>query len=232
MPESLSGMSLAFQAVFKTFNLHGKVIPVLSDLDLTIEAGSRVAIVGPSGSGKSTILALLGMLDRPTAGRILHNGRDLRAEREDVIDEFRNRHIGFVFQFHHLLPEFTALENVMMPAIIGGQSMDEARGGAHDLLSAVGLTMRVQHRPGELSGGEQQRVALARALILGPRLVLADEPTGNLDPKTGRAIHDLMFQVNADRGTTLVVATHDEGLAARMPVRIDLADLLDPGEAL
>ena len=232
MPESLSGMSLAFQAVFKAFNLHGKVIPVLSDLDLTIEAGSRVAIVGPSGSGKSTILALLGMLDRPTAGRILHNGRDLRAEREDVIDEFRNRHIGFVFQFHHLLPEFTALENVMMPAIIGGQSMDEARGGAHDLLSAVGLTMRVQHRPGELSGGEQQRVALARALILGPRLVLADEPTGNLDPKTGRAIHDLMFQVNADRGTTLVVATHDEGLAARMPVRIDLADVLHLGEAL
>lgn len=232
MPESPGGMRLSFESVSRSFNLHGKVIPVLSALDLTIDAGSRVAIVGPSGSGKSTILALLGILDRPNAGRILHNGRDLRAEREDVIDEFRNRHIGFVFQFHHLLPEFTALENVMMPAIIGGQSMDEARGGAHDLLAAVGLTMRVQHRPGELSGGEQQRVALARALILEPKLVLADEPTGNLDPKTGRAIHDLMFQVNEDRGTTLVVATHDESLAGRMPVRIDLADLSRPSEAL
>jgi len=228
MPKSLSGMKLDFQSVFKSFDLHGRVIQVLSDVDLTIEAGSGVAIVGPSGSGKSTLLALLGMLDRPSAGRILHNGRDLRAEREDVIDEFRNRHIGFVFQFHHLLPEFTALENVMMPAIIGGQSMDEAREGAHNLLAAVGLSMRVQHRPGELSGGEQQRVALARALILGPKLVLADEPTGNLDPKTGRAIHDLMFQVNAEFGTTLVVATHDEGLAARMPVRVDLDELLAP----
>jgi lipoprotein-releasing system ATP-binding protein len=230
MPEDTSGMRLAFESVSKSYNLHGRGIPVLQNLSLEIEAGSRVAIVGPSGSGKSTILALLGMLDRPNSGRILHNGADLRAEREDVIDEFRNRHIGFVFQFHHLLPEFTALENVMMPAIIGGQSMDEARDGAHDLLTAVGLAQRVQHRPGELSGGEQQRVALARALILGPKLVLADEPTGNLDPETGKAIHDLMFQVNADRGTTLIVATHDAALAARMPRRIDLTELLAPSE--
>jgi len=230
MPEYTSGMRLVFESVSKSYTLQGKVIPVLRDLDLEIEAGSRVAIVGPSGSGKSTILALLGILDRPNSGRILHNGGDLRAQREDVIDEFRNRHIGFVFQFHHLLPEFTALENVMMPAIISGQSMGEARDGAQDLLEAVGLSERVQHRPGELSGGEQQRVALARALILGPKLVLADEPTGNLDPETGKAIHDLMFQVNEERGTTLVVATHNAELAARMPRRIDLADLLVDGD--
>ena len=161
------------------------------------------------------------MVDCSTTGRT-----DLRAEREDVIDEFRNRHIGFVFQFHHLLPEFTALENVMMPGIIGGQSMGEARAGAQNLLATVGLAQRVQHRPGELSGGEQQRVALARALILGPKLVLADEPTGNLDPETGKAIHDLMLKVNAELGTTLVVATHNRELASRMPRRIDLAELL------
>jgi lipoprotein-releasing system ATP-binding protein len=228
MPETNEGMRLVLESVSKSYTIHDRVIPVLCDLDLEIEAGSRVAIVGPSGSGKSTILSLLGMLDRPTSGRILHNGGDLRTQREDVIDEFRNRHIGFVFQFHHLLPEFTALENVMMPAIIGGQSMGDAREGAQHLLAAVGLAERVQHRPGELSGGEQQRVALARALILGPKLVLADEPTGNLDPETGKAIHDLMLKVNAERGTTLVVATHNVELAAHMPRRIDLAQILAP----
>jgi lipoprotein-releasing system ATP-binding protein len=226
MPEETTGMHLVLDSVSKTYDLHGKAIEVLRGVNLEIEAGSRVAIVGPSGSGKSTILSLLGMLDRPTSGRVLHNHADLRTQREDVIDEFRNRHIGFVFQFHHLLPEFTALENVMMPAIIGGQSMDEARAGAENLLEAVGLAARVLHRPGELSGGEQQRVALARALILGPKLVLADEPTGNLDPETGKAIHDLMLMVNSEFGTTLVVATHNRELAARMPRRIDLAELL------
>jgi len=226
MPEPMSGMRLVLDSVSKSYDLHGKEISVLRSVDLEIEAGSRVAIIGPSGSGKSTILSLLGMLDRPSDGRLLHNGQDLRTHREDVIDEFRNRHIGFVFQFHHLLPEFTALENVMMPGIIGGQSMGEARAGAQNLLATVGLAQRVQHRPGELSGGEQQRVALARALILGPKLVLADEPTGNLDPETGKAIHDLMLKVNAELGTTLVVATHNRELASRMPRRIDLAELL------
>ena len=229
MPDRTPGMHLILDSVSKTYDLHGKAIKVLQDVSLDIEPGSRVAIVGPSGSGKSTILSLLGMLDRPTSGRVLHNGADLRTQREDVIDEFRNRHIGFVFQFHHLLPEFTALENVMMPAIIGGQSMDEARAGAHNLLEAVGLAARALHRPGELSGGEQQRVALARALILSPKLVLADEPTGNLDPETGKAIHDLMLMVNAEFDTTLVVATHNRELADLMPRRIDLAELLVGG---
>ena len=230
MPKSDGGMQLVLEGVSRHYELRGRPVSVLDSVDLRIEAGSRVAVVGPSGSGKSTLLSLLGVLDRPCSGRLLHDGRDLRLEREDVIDEFRNRHIGFVFQFHHLLPEFTALENVMMPAIIGGQSMVASREAAQDLLAAVGLSERVQHRPGALSGGEQQRVALARALILRPKLVLADEPTGNLDPETGKAIHDLMLQVNEERGTTLVVATHNRDLAGRMPVQIDLRELLTPQE--
>jgi len=230
MPEDRKGMEVRLEDVARSYSMRGKAVPVLEKVNLLIEANSRVAVVGPSGSGKSTLLSLLGMLDRPCAGRLLHNGRDLRLEREDVIDEFRNRHIGFVFQFHHLLPEFTALENVMMPAIIGGQSMTEAREAARDVLDAVGLEDRVLHRPGALSGGEQQRVALARALILRPKLVLADEPTGNLDPETGKAIHDLMLQVNEERGTTLVVATHNRVLAARMPRQVDLRVLLGLGE--
>ena len=230
MPKEQGGMELVLEGVTRHYELRGRPVSVLESVDLRIEAGSRVAVVGPSGSGKSTLLSLLGILDRPCGGRLFHDGRDLRLEREDVIDEFRNRHIGFVFQFHHLLPEFTALENVMMPAIIGGQSMVSSREAAQDLLAAVGLEERVQHRPGALSGGEQQRVALARALILRPKLVLADEPTGNLDPETGKAIHDLMLQVNEERGTTLVVATHNRDLAGRMPVQIDLRELLTPRE--
>jgi lipoprotein-releasing system ATP-binding protein len=221
MPER-PGLGLQLQSVTRTYQLGASRIPVLDQVDLAIEPGDVVALVGPSGSGKSTLLALLGLLDRPTSGRILFDGVDLRAQDEDAMEEFRNLHIGFVFQFHHLLPEFTGLENVMLPAIIAGLSMTRARARAEDLLARVGLLDRAAHAPGELSGGEQQRVALARALVLGPRLVLADEPTGNLDPRTGEDVWGLLLDLNADLGTTLVVATHNLDLAARMPRRLVL----------
>ena len=223
------GLKLDLVAVTKVYELAKRRIEVLDAVDSTVFAGDVVAVVGPSGSGKSTLLALLGLLDQPTAGRVLYDGADLRTAREDVIEEFRNRHVGFVFQFHHLLPEFTALENVMMPAIIAGHSMSEARERARDLLERVGLEERMDHAPGEISGGEQQRVALARALVMRPRLVLADEPTGNLDPETGDAIHDLLLELNRELGTTLIVATHNLALARRLPrcLRIEGGSLSD-----
>jgi lipoprotein-releasing system ATP-binding protein len=216
MPER-RGLDLELVSVTKRYELDSRRILVLDRVDLHITAGEIVSVVGPSGSGKSTLLAVLGLLDHPTAGRVLYDGADLLVGGEDVIEEFRNRHIGFVFQFHHLLPEFTALENVMMPAIIAGLTMRESRERARELLERVGLSERMNHAPGEISGGEQQRVALARALVMRPRLVLADEPTGNLDPDTGEAIHDLLLELNDELGTTLIVATHNLELARRMP---------------
>ncbi len=218
------GLKLDLVAVTKIYELAQRRIVVLDAVDATVHGGDVVAVVGPSGSGKSTLLSLLGLLDQPTAGLVLYDGVDLRAAPEDVIEEFRNRHVGFVFQFHHLLPEFTALENVMMPAIIAGHSMSEARKRARDLLERVGLGERMDHAPGEISGGEQQRVALARALVMRPRLVLADEPTGNLDPETGDAIHDLLLELNRELGTTLIVATHNLALARRLPRCFRIAD--------
>jgi lipoprotein-releasing system ATP-binding protein len=223
MPEQ-TGLKLELVAVTKVYELAQRRIVVLDTVDATIEGGEIVAVVGPSGSGKSTLLSVLGLLDQPTAGHVLYDGVDLRSAREDVIEEFRNRHVGFVFQFHHLLPEFTALENVMMPAIIAGLSMKESRRRAAALLERVGLTERMDHAPGEISGGEQQRVALARALVMRPRLVLADEPTGNLDPETGEAIHDLLLELNRELGTTLIVATHNMDLARRLPRCLRIAD--------
>jgi len=216
MPES-RGIALQLEGVSKIYEMAHRRIVVLDEVDLSIGAGEVCAIVGASGTGKSTLLSLVGLLDHPTAGRVTYDGAPLLAAREDVIEEFRNRHIGFIFQFHHLLPEFTALENVMMPAVIAGQSMSESRDRARDLLDRVGLADRTDHAPGELSGGEQQRVALARALVMRPRLVLADEPTGNLDPTTGTAIHDLLMQLNEELGTTLLVATHNLALARQLP---------------
>ena len=223
MPEP-QGLQIRLAGVGKSYVLHERLIPVLDSVDLVLEPGSVTALVGASGSGKSTMLHLLGLLDQPNRGTILYDGLDLLNAREAAVEEFRNRSIGYVFQFHHLLPEFTAVENVMMPRVIAGEAMGPARARAIELLERVGLGPRLDHAPGELSGGEQQRVALARALVMGPRLLLADEPTGNLDPGTGDAIHDLLLELNAELGTTLLVATHNHDLAGRMPRRLRIQD--------
>ncbi len=197
-------------------------LEVLRGLDAEIAAGELVALTGPSGAGKSTLLHLLGTLDVPTRGRILFEGRDVFDNDEDERARFRNETVGFVFQSHHLLPEFTALENVMMPALIRRTPRDPARRRAAEVLGLVGLADRAGHRPGELSGGEQQRVAIARALCLSPRLLLADEPTGNLDPQTAEGIHQLLVELNAHTGVTAVVVTHNERLAGALPRRLRL----------
>jgi lipoprotein-releasing system ATP-binding protein len=193
-----------------------RVVRVLTGLELEIGAGERVAIVGESGVGKSTLLHILGTLDRPTSGEVWFDGEDLATKSDHELAHFRNREVGFIFQFHHLLPDFTALENVMMPSLISGASYDVARGRASELLNRVGLAERLEHKPGELSGGEQQRVAVARALIQEPRVVLADEPTGNLDPTTAAGVQELLIELNTERRLTLVVVTHSVGLAAAM----------------
>jgi lipoprotein-releasing system ATP-binding protein len=192
------------------------VVEVLRGLDLDIATGERVAVIGESGVGKSTLLHLLGCLDAPTGGRLVIDGLDVSSRSEAEIAAFRNRTVGFVFQFHHLLGDFSALENVMLPALIARESPREARSRAAALLTRVGLKDRLDHRPGELSGGEQQRVAVARGVMCRPRLLLADEPTGNLDPETGERVHELLLELNAECGATLVVATHNDRLAAAM----------------
>lgn len=191
-------------------------VRVLAGLDLAIEAGERVAVVGESGTGKSTLLHILGLLDAPSGGQLLVDGVDVFAQPEAEQAAFRNKQVGFVFQFHHLLGDFTALENVMLPGLIAREPAREVRLRAEGLLERVGLGHRVHHRPGELSGGEQQRVAVARAVMRRPRLLLADEPTGNLDPATGERVHELLLELNAECGATLVVATHNDRLAAAM----------------
>jgi lipoprotein-releasing system ATP-binding protein len=203
---------------------NGQVLKVLTDVNLELEPGEMVAVVGASGVGKSTFLQLLGTLDLPTSGSIEFDGEELTQMSASRLAEFRNRRIGFVFQFHHLLPEFTALENVMMPALIQRVPIAAARKQASDILGRVGLSRRVTHRPSELSGGEQQRVALARAMVLEPSLLLADEPTGNLDRSTGEAIHELFLELNQERGSTLLVVTHNPELAALMPRRLRMVD--------
>lgn len=198
----------------KTFWLGNKAIEVLKGADFEVQQGEMVAVVGPSGAGKSTLLHLLGTLDTPTQGRIDIGGEDVGGFQPDKLASFRNRTIGFVFQFHHLLPEFNALENTMMPALIQRIPRKKAEQMAKDILGRVGLSHRLDHRPVELSGGEQQRVALARALVLGPRLLLADEPTGNLDDQTSEGIHQLLFDLNRSLGMTTVIVTHNAKLAA------------------
>jgi lipoprotein-releasing system ATP-binding protein len=191
-----------------------KPVDVLHGLDLDVAAGEAVVIVGQSGVGKSTLLHLLGALDTPTAGEVWFAGQSLGTLGERELAAVRNREIGFIFQFHHLLPDFTALENAMMPCLIGGLSWDEAATRARTVLEQVGLAHRLDHKPGELSGGEQQRVAVARAIVLSPRAVLADEPTGNLDPGTADEIHQLLLTLKRERGITLVIVTHNQELAA------------------
>ncbi|HEY6559226.1 MAG TPA: ABC transporter ATP-binding protein [Polyangiaceae bacterium] len=210
--------------LYKSFEHMGRTLQVLKGIDLSIHPGQLLAIVGPSGAGKSTLLHCIGTLDLPTRGRIRLAGEELTTMSGSRLAAVRNREIGFVFQFHHLLPEFNALENVMLPGLIQGRSRKEMEKRAAALLEEVGLTSRATHRPGELSGGEQQRVAIARALALDPKLVLADEPTGNLDSGTSEAIHDLFFQINKEHGTTIVVVTHNLGFAESMPRVVRMVD--------
>jgi lipoprotein-releasing system ATP-binding protein len=205
---------LEARGVDKNFYDGDRVVRVLAGLDLEVRAGERVAIVGESGVGKSTLLHVLGSLERPTAGTVLFEGQDLFALDPDRLAEFRNRKLGFVFQFHYLLPDFSAAENVMMPALIARLGAEESRRMAAEALELVGLKDKLERRPAELSGGEQQRVAVARAVALHPRLLLADEPTGNLDPHTADEVHQLFAALNRQLGITLVVATHNERLAA------------------
>jgi lipoprotein-releasing system ATP-binding protein len=204
------------KGLWKRFQTGERTIEVLRGIDFTLEAGDRVAIVGQSGIGKSTFLHVLGGLDKPTAGSVQFRGEDLFAKDPDELASFRNQALGFVFQFHHLLPEFSAVENVMMPGLLRGLGFAEMRECAAKILREVELAERLDHRVGKLSGGERQRVALARALVLEPTLVLADEPTGNLDPETGARIGELLLEMNRTRGTALVVVTHNERLAARL----------------
>lgn len=197
---------------------------VLKGVDLTFSQGEKAAIVGASGVGKTTLLHVLGTLDRPTAGKVLYEGKDIFNLNERDLALFRNREIGFVFQFHHLLPEFNALENTMMPCLIQGLSKREAVSRSETILNLVGLKERLSHKPGELSGGEQQRVAVARALVLGPKVLLADEPTGNLDTKTGESVFDLLQELNQIKGVTLIIVTHNLKLAEKMTRQIQLID--------
>ena len=212
------------QGLQKVFKKGRAQIHALTGIDLTVQQGEMMVIVGASGAGKTTLLHILGTLDRPSQGAVLYQGENIFARSEGALAAWRNREIGFVFQFYNLLPEFNALENTMMPALIQGMSKGQAREQAEEILEEVGLKDRIWHKPGELSGGEQQRVAVARALVLRPTLLLADEPTGNLDSETGERIIKLIFSLNQAKGITLIVVTHNEALARRFPREISLAD--------
>ena len=207
-------MSLVVDSLAKDFPTRNGPLTVLRGIDLELEHGESLAVTGPSGSGKSTLLHILGTLDHPTGGQVLFDGVDIFGLSEREQATFRNREVGFIFQFHHLLPDFTALENVMMPALIRGVSITDAEGRARAVLERVGLGERLTHKPGELSGGEQQRVAVARAVALSPRAILADEPTGNLDPATGAEVHALLMELNRDHNITLVIVTHNDELSS------------------
>lgn len=212
----------------KSFNETYANVTVLNDITFNVAKGERIAIVGASGSGKSTLLHLLGGLDAPTEGEVIIDGENLASLSESQKSQFRNKNLGFVYQFHHLLPEFTALENVAMPLLIGGASVSEAQKSASDILIHVGLESRMTHKPGELSGGERQRAAIARAIVTKPKCVLADEPTGNLDGKTADHVYSMMLELNQNLNTSFVVVTHDESLAAKMDriLRLEAGNLV------
>ena len=219
-----SGAILRCEKLVKHFQEGDYKVEVLNSVEFSVAPGERVAIVGSSGSGKSTLLHLLGGLDTPTSGEVMVDGAPLSRMSDAARGELRNRAIGFVYQFHHLLPEFTAVENVAMPLLIGGTDPAEAEAKAVDLLGKVGLAKRLTHRPAKLSGGERQRAAVARALIHRPSLVLADEPTGNLDTHTGEQVYELMLELNREMGTSLVLVTHDPKMAARAQRVMQLND--------
>ena len=212
------------QKLFKSYGNGTKRVEVLKGVDLTFSQSEKAAIVGASGVGKTTLLHVLGTLDRPTSGKILYEEKDIYTLNAKNLALFRNREIGFVFQFHHLLPEFNALENTMMPCLIQGIPKEESVSRAEAILTLVGLKERLSHKPGELSGGEQQRVAVARALVLEPKVLLADEPTGNLDTKTGESVFDLLQELNQIKGVTLIVVTHNLRLAEKLSRQIQLID--------
>ena len=202
--------------LYKSFTQGGKTIAVLNGLELEVKVGERIGIVGLSGSGKSTLLHILGGLEHSDAGKILIHGQNIVQMDDLKVDHIRNKHLGFVYQFHHLLPDFSALENVSLPPLIRGQSKNDAKMLSREILHKVGLEHREDHLPGELSGGERQRVAIARALVNEPSCILADEPTGNLDEKTARDVNDLMVSLSDKLGTSLVIVTHNAELAERM----------------
>jgi len=215
---------LQVQGVSKSYQEGKLSTPVLHEVALTVNAGEQLAIVGSSGSGKSTLLHIIGTLDKPSAGQVLLDGEELYQVSAARQAQIRNQALGFIYQFHHLLPEFTALENVCMPGWIAGRNKQEVRQQAEALLARVGLAHRLQHLPSELSGGERQRVAIARALINNPKLVLADEPTGNLDASSGEAVYELIRELASQLGTAFVVVTHDHQLAARMDRQLQMID--------
>ena len=215
---------MSVKNLIKVYPHSGRDINVLRGLNFELRPGEVASVVGASGVGKSTLLHVLGTLDTPTSGTIMFDGVNVTAMGPTRLAEFRNNEIGFVFQFHHLLPEFTALENAMMPGLINRLPRAAAAERATAMLRRLGLAERLTHRPGELSGGEQQRVALARALLLRPRLLLADEPTGNLDTKTGREMHELFFELNRELEMTILIVTHNDELAARTPRKLRMAD--------
>ncbi len=215
---------VSVQGLFKSFQRPEGEVEVLRGIDLDIAPGEAVSVVGESGTGKSTLLHVIGALEPPTRGGVLIQDTDIGSLESKDLASIRNKRLGFVFQFHHLLPEFTALENTMMPGLIARLSMKEASERAGRILSELGLAHRLTHKVGELSGGEQQRVAIARAVIMSPMIILADEPTGNLDAKTGGAVEELLLELNEEKGITLFVVTHSERLARRMDRLIRLHD--------
>ena len=215
---------LQVKGVHKHFGMGERRVDVLRGIDLTLSGQESIAVVGASGVGKTTLLHILGTLERPSAGEVIYEGINVLTFSEAQLAAYRNRSIGFVFQFHHLLSEFTALENVMLPPLIGRMSKRESRDSAHYVLTMVGLSHRIQHRVGELSGGEQQRVAVARALVLKPKVLFADEPTGNLDTRSSRNIHELLLRLNQEQKVSLVVVTHNMELAGMMQRQLHMKD--------
>lgn len=215
---------LAVRDLHKSFVEGGNEIHILRGVNLDLGEGERLAVVGESGVGKSTLLHILGTLDHFKSGEILFDGKEVPVKDEAALCQFRNRQIGFVFQFHYLLPDFSALENVMFPALVQGIEATQAKRQAEELLAVVGLKDRLSHRPGKLSGGEQQRVAVARAVILKPKLVLADEPTGSLDPRIGEGVQNLLFRLNEEHGIALIVATHNRQFAESIGRRSELRE--------
>jgi lipoprotein-releasing system ATP-binding protein len=223
-PAASGAVKIAVQGLVKTFTTNGNLVEVIRGLDLKVYTGETLAVVGASGVGKSTLLHILGTLERPTEGRVIWEGEEIFALDDRRLAAFRNRKIGFVFQFHYLLPEFDALENVMMPALIARVPKSQAKEDAEAILVRVGLAHRLRHRVSTLSGGEQQRVAVARALVLKPEVLLADEPTGNLDPHSGAQVQELLLDLNREQGLTSVIVTHNLDLAQALTRQITLVD--------